>query len=50
MQASEPFVSSDPFSSGADSHNAPPPPYESVVMNDGVSKASFWQSVAVLGF
>lgn len=33
-KASESFVSSDPFTQD-EGHKAPPPPYESVVMNDG---------------
>ena len=35
FQESESFVSSDPFNE-SDGSKAPPPPYESVVMNDGV--------------
>ena len=40
-QAGQGFVSSDPFASSNDRTDAPPPPYESVVMHDGVSFSLF---------
>lgn len=36
MQGGDGFVSANPFAGQEDAHDAPPPPYESVVMNDGV--------------